>query len=427
VGGLLLLVVLASLLSTSPVPAEPLPRALTTPPRIEWEGLQQPVVLLGAAVPDEVKGSALKLAGEQAKIVSIPAAGDKADLAALSGALVDRHKEQDRLLAGLGKNPDRFGIGVDEDTALIVKGRQMKVLGKGGVNLVLPAANGRPVRIVELKNGESADLTSWLRAARERHLSFPPRELPPCEVASGSLVIVGGGGMPAEITQKFIELAGGPDALIVVLPIATSDGPPKGNEGGFFEKGGAKNVKQLPARSKAEVEDPKNLALLKEAKGIWFGGGRQWRFVDSYEGTKAYPLLHDVLKRGGVIGGSSAGASIQGDYLCRGNPLGNLDIMAEGYERGFAFLPGSAIDQHFAQRKRFPDMAELIKTFPQYLGIGLDESTAILVRGNVAEVMGKGEVHFFDGRRKLVEGDKEYQSFKAGQKYDVKARKLLDR
>ncbi len=348
---------------------------------------------------------------------------------AVPGAIVDQHftqrKRQPRLLAALKKHRDRFGIGIDENTALVIAGRQMKVLGKNRVSLILPAANGRPDRIEELKAGDVADLTAWRRAARERSLAFPPKELPACEVPSGSLLIVGGGGMPADVTKKFIDLAGGPEALIVVLPLASGDGLPRPNQASFFAKAGAKNIVQLDARSKTDVEDPKNLAILKQAKGLWFSGGRQWRFVDGYENTAALPLFHDVLKRGGVIGGSSAGASIQGDYLCRANPLGNLDIMAEGYERGFAFLPGSAIDQHFAQRKRFADMTSLMKTFPQYLGIGLDEATAIVVRGSVAEVMGRGETHFYDWRGGAPKGDKDHVSLKAGRKYDVKVRKLI--
>jgi len=347
------------------------------------------------------------------------------------GAIVDQHftqrMRQERLSAALAKHPDCFGIGVDEATALVIKGRSMKALGTNKVSLVLPAANGRAARTVELKSGEVADLTAWRRAARERSVAFPPKEVAACEVASGSLVIVGGGGMPADVTKKFIDLAGGPDALIVVLPLASNDGPPSPNQGGFFTKAGAKNVKQIDARSKADVEDSKNLALLKEAKGLWFGGGRQWRFIDGYENTAALPLFHDVLKRGGVIGGSSAGASIQGDYHCRANPLGNLDIMAEGYERGFCFLPGSAIDQHFAQRKRFADMTSLMQTFPQYLGIGLDEATAIVVQGGTAEVMGRGEVHFYDGRRKPADGEKDHLSLKAGFKYDLKGRKAIEK
>jgi hypothetical protein len=89
---------------------------------------------------------------------------------------------------------------------------------------------------------------------------------------------------------------------------------------------------------------------LKEARGVWFNGGRQWRFVDAYMGTQAEELFQGVLRRGGVIGGSSAGASIQSQYMPRGSPLGNEDMLADGYERGLGFLPGTAIDQHFTQR-----------------------------------------------------------------------------
>src|SRR5690606_7663818 len=113
---------------------------------------------------------------------------------------------------------------------------------------------------------------------------------------------------------------------------------------------GVESVGVLHGRHPEEIETPEQLAMLDEATGIWFGGGRQWRFVDAYEGTAIVDRFCDVLRRGGVIGGSSAGATIQGDYLVRGNPLGNTDMMADGYERGFAFLPGVAIDQHFAQR-----------------------------------------------------------------------------
>ena len=80
-------------------------------------------------------------------------------------------------------------------------------------------------------------------------------------------------------------------------------------------------------------------------------GGRQWRLVDAYLDTEAEKIFHQVLDRGGVIGGSSAGATIQAGYLLRGSPLGNTEVMAEGYERGFGFLPGVAIDQHFSQRR----------------------------------------------------------------------------
>src|SRR5262249_9471694 len=130
---------------------------------------------------------------------------------------------------------------------------------------------------------------------------------------------------------------------------------------------------------------------------------------------------HDVLRRGGVIGGSSAGASIQGMYMCRGNPLGNLDIMAEGYERGFGFLPGSAIDQHFFRRNRVQDMRELVATFPHLVGLGIDEGTAVFVHGPMMEVVGASKVAVFDPRRRKEAGEKGYEELTAGMRYDLAA------
>ena len=150
------------------------------------------------------------------------------------------------------------------------------------------------------------------RAAIDRSLAeFPGRDLPPPKLAAGSLVIVGGGGMRKKVTAKFIELAGGPDAFIVVLPTAdertqsTQATQGTGSEGRFLERAGAKNVKVLSQRTKAEVESAEFADVLGRAKGVWFGGGRQWRFVDCYAGTKAEQLFRGVLARGGVIGGSA--------------------------------------------------------------------------------------------------------------------------
>src|SRR4029453_4649031 len=174
-----------------------------------------------------------------------------------------------------------------------------------------------------------------------------------------------------------------------------------------------------------EVESPEFVAVLKEAKGVWFNGGRQWRFVDAYMGTRAEELFHDVLRRGGVIGGSSAGASIQSQYMPRGSPLENLDMMAEGYERGLGFLPGAAVDQHFTQRRRAGDMASLGRRYPQILGIGLDEGTAIVVQGSTAEVIGRGNAHFYDYRCGPPAGERDFTLAGVGQRYDLVERKLV--
>jgi len=349
----------------------------------------------------------------------------------LPGAIIDQHflkrNRKPRLNGVLAKHPELLGVGIDEGTALVVRGRELKVFGESVVTICLAGSKDRSPREIELKSGVTSDWTMFRRAAIARtEPMFPPKVVSVPEVAGpGSLVIVGGGGMPEDIVKKFIALAGGPDALIVVLPTASPDPVPKVGEANIFTRSGARNVKVLPARKLKDVEEPNNLKVLEKARGIWFGGGRQWRFIDAYEGTRAEKLFRDVLSRGGVIGGGSAGATIQGEYLCRGSPLGPEEIICEGYERGLCFLPGVAIDQHFTQRKRFPDMTRLMKTYPEFLGIGLDEGTALVVTGHKAVIMGLGKVHFYDRRKPVEPGKPDYESVPPGSEYDLKERRAV--
>ncbi len=129
--------------------------------------------------------------------------------------------------------------------------------------------------------------------------------------------------------------------------------------------------------------------------------------------------MHSVLERGGVIGGSSAGASIQADYLARANPVANFDIMAAGYERGLGFIQGVAIDQHFSQRGRQKDMRQLVERYPQVLGIGIDEATALVVMRSRAEIVGRGKVYFYDRRRETAPGETDYRAFGEGVVFDL--------
>lgn len=148
--------------------------------------------------------------------------------------------------------------------------------------------------------------------------------------------------------------------------------------------------------------------------------------MDAYEGTETWQAFHDVLRRGGVIGGSSAGATIQGDYLVRGNPLGNEEMMSEGYERGFAFLRGCAIDQHFTQRHRQRDMEALKATFPQLLGIGIDESTALVVQDATATVIGKNNAYFYDRSTDEDSGSPPFTQVAPDEAYDLERRVRIE-
>lgn len=325
----------------------------------------------------------------------------------LPRVIIDQHFTQrsrkGRLATAVKNNPGLVGMGIDEGTALIINQRLMAAAGTGGVHAIW-SLDGKTVREQTWKGGEGENAVDDLpRLWRLAALGEPaPRGKPLLE--KGSLVAVGGGGMVPEVVEKFIDLAGGKDALIVVLPTAGEPGDSvreARQAGGFFKRAGATNVKALAGVTRSEVDSDEYVNLLAQAKGVWFGGGRQWRFVDAYEGTKSLEAMRAVLARGGVIGGSSAGATIVGDYLCRGGPLGNREILVPGYDRGLAFLPGVGIDQHFSQRRRFADMEQFIHQQPGYLGIGIDEATALVVTPDTTEVLGPGKVHVYkQGREK---------------------------
>jgi cyanophycinase len=356
----------------------------------------------------------------------------RAGLDLLPAAVVQTHALKrnriDGLMDVLARHPAHFGLGIDEGAAVVVQGRRLTVLGTGYAVTCLSNSTTRPVRLRALKTGDPADLVALGRAALARSQSpFPPEKPEPPNVAHGTLLIGGGGGLTEAIWKRFIEVAGGPDSLIVVIPTALEDPVPADpGEARALRRAGAKNVKVLHTRDRSEADKPEFAAPLREAKGVWFTGGRQWHFVDAYEGTVTEKAFHDVLRRGGIIGGSSAGASIQSDYMPRGDPLGNLNIIAEGYERGFGFLKGVAVDQHFFARRRLHDMSELMATYPQVLGIGIDEGTVIFVQGHVMEVVGKSKVAVYDRRKPVAAGAPDFEEVPAGARYDLEARKRLE-
>jgi cyanophycinase len=240
----------------------------------------------------------------------------------------------------------------------------------------------------------------------------------------GALVIAGGGSLGAPIWQRFMDLAGGPDAPVVYVP-AASDVEPNAHSADFLKKAGFKDVTILHTRDKKVADTEEFAAPLKRAKAVWFGGGRQWRIVDSFEGTRTEREFLAVLARGGVIGGTSAGATIQGSYLVRGARSGNEIMMAPGYERGFGYLRNVAIDQHLLTRKRENDLWQVLAKFPSLLGIGLDEGTAIVVVGDRFEVVGVSKVAIYDTRRDSKQGEPRHYFLQSGEGFDLNTRGKL--
>ena len=216
---------------------------------------------------------------------------------------------------------------------------------------------------------------------------------------AGSLVIVGGAMRDPTILARFLELAGGPDAPIVVVPTAGDAADYDQYWSGLrpFRENGARNLTLLHTRDRARADSEAFVKPIAAARGVFFTGGRQWRLADAYLNTRTQRELQQLLDRGGVIGGSSAGATILGSFLVRGDTKGN-ELMIGDHITGFGFLKNAAIDQHLLRRNRQFDLIEVIEKHPTLLGIGIDENTAVVVEGDRLDVIGQGYVAIYDAK-----------------------------
>src|SRR5262245_3180230 len=267
--------------------------------------------------------------------------------------------------------------------------------------------------------------------AISQSVAEPPEYGPP----KGTLVIVGGGNLTGSgIYEKFIELAGGPEKNFVVVPTAGGNRNAQGQLIAYDEqtivapwvKLGLKHVKMLHTADPKVADTEAFASVLRTADGVWFNGGRQWNIVDSYANTLTYREFHKVLERGGAIGGSSAGATIQGEYLVRGDTSGpNVMMTAEpNHQEAFKFLRKVAIDQHINTRNRWDDLVPVIQKYPKFLGLGLSEATAIIVRGDRFEVMGAWKVAVHDNTRLYQPWEKPFFVLSTGDVYNMKSRRV---
>lgn len=252
----------------------------------------------------------------------------------------------------------------------------------------------------------------------------------------GALVIVGGGTMGPELWNRFIDLAGGPAAAsIVIIPTAGDDSSANSTprEKEKLLSLGVKNITVLHTRDPKVANQESFVAPLRNATGVWFVGGRHWRLADSYLNTLAHKEFNAVLSRGGVIGGTSAGATILGSFMVRGDTKGN-SIMIGDHTQGLDFMHNVTIDQHFLRRNRQFDLIEVIKARPELLGIAIDESTAIVVQQNTFDVIGNSYVGIYEAGQiakstKYPSGQNSsggpFYFLGKGQKFDLKARSVI--
>ena len=240
--------------------------------------------------------------------------------------------------------------------------------------------------------------------------------------AKGSLVIVGGGLRDQAIVKRFIDLAGGSDAPLVVIPTAGEDEDYGDYWPGLrqFKEAGATRLKVLHTRDRKLADTEAFAAPIREARGVWFPGGRHWRLADSYLNTRTHAEIRAVLQRGGVVGGTSAGATILGSFMVRGDTKGNT-LMVGDHVEGLGFLKNVTIDQHLLRRNRQFDLLPVIESRPELLGIGIDEDTAVVVRGDNFDVIGNGYVAIYDHGKRLDTGGRFY-FLAPGDRYNMKTR-----
>ncbi len=237
-------------------------------------------------------------------------------------------------------------------------------------------------------------------------------------LAQGKLFIIGGGKRPASMINTLIDEADvRNDGYAVVLPMSSSnteDAMLYGKKQ-FVDNGIAK----VTAFNfvKDQKPDPVLLDSLRKASLIYISGGSQSRFMGVVRGTEIEKAIWDCYRNGGTIAGTSAGAAVMSEKMITGNQMGYPDadggfrvIEAGNTEtvEGLGFLKNAIIDQHFVKRSRFNRLITLSIENPSLKCIGIDESTAILVTGNKARVVGESQVIVFDGSKgkKLENGSK---------------------
>lgn len=249
-----------------------------------------------------------------------------------------------------------------------------------------------------------------------------PQGPPQFGPAHGTLMIIGGGLKSESLLKQFIDLSGGPEASILLVPTAAEgDGPVYYWEDlQDLERAGARHVTVLHTRDRKVADSEAFVAPVKQAGGVFLTGGRQWRLADAYLNTRTHAELRALLDRGGVIAGTSAGATIQGSFMVRGDTKGN-ELMIGDHTEGMGFLKGVTIDQHVLKRNRQFDLIPVIEAHPELLGIGIDEDTAIVVRRDRFEVVGNSYVLVYDSQRMIGPAGRFY-FLAPGDRFNLKTR-----
>jgi cyanophycinase len=253
-----------------------------------------------------------------------------------------------------------------------------------------------------------------LCAAASPTLAQPARA---SSATRGTLFIVGGGPQPPALVQEFVRLAGGAGhAKIIVFAMASEDGKASGEEkADDLRKLGADARNVWVTREEANTDSIAR--LLDGATGIWFGGGDQVLLTRALKGTKTEAAIHARYRAGAVVGGTSAGAAVMSASMITGDerhPGGVRPVKDSAsymtiardnmiLSDGFGLLPTAVVDQHFVRRKRSNRLVSVVLELPLHLGVGIDESTALIVSPDGRwRVMGESVAVIYDARHAAI-------------------------
>lgn len=250
---------------------------------------------------------------------------------------------------------------------------------------------------------------------------------------AGHLFIIGGGPRPSYMMERFIELAGGRDAKIVIIPVASTTPLDTGSrQKSELEAVGCSDVSVINC-TRDDADEACNLDLISDAKGVFFSGGDQNKLVAFLNGTKLLDRVRKVYLNGGVIGGTSAGAAIMSRVMICGDGMNDSDVSPYLFNpivrehvklsEGFGFIENAIIDQHFNTRSRKNRLINAVLEHPFLSGVGIDESTAVIVNpGRNFEVLGENNVLVFN-----VLPDDEASQSDASSNIDIRILKSGDR
>ncbi len=223
--------------------------------------------------------------------------------------------------------------------------------------------------------------------------------------APGAILAVGGAEDKVKkraILQRFVREAGGRHGRIAVLPAASSI--PEERAAFYkevFGQLGVPNCFHVPIATRKDAQLLANAAMIREATGVFLTGGDQTRLVSVLSETRSFEAIREGLVGGGVVAGTSAGASAFSATMIVGGETG-LNIRRDSVKlsAGLGIITRLIIDQHFSQRDRLGRLLTAVASEPGKLGVGIDEDTAIVYYGNgQIEVIGSGQVFILDASK----------------------------